>query len=92
MKFQKGNKFGKGRPKGTGRIQRLIEALHRWEKKNGVNMLEVYFNLARKDAATCRDLMSKLYPSLKAKEVNEKEEQPLPPIIVNLNADKPKGQ
>ena len=59
-----------GRPLGTGKAGKLAKALEAYESETGKCFVEHYFNLAFEDAATARDLASRLFPALKAIEGN----------------------
>lgn len=67
--FIPGHKPQGGRPAGK-KTQKLLDALESWEKTNGVNMLHEYFLMSQTDPACMRDLMSKIYPNLKAIEIS----------------------
>ena len=73
----------KGRPLGTGKAGKLAKALAEYETETGRCFIEHYFNLAFEDAATARDLASRLFPALKAIEGNLGAQQK----ILNIDLD-----
>lgn len=70
-----------GRPVGTGKAGKLAKALEEYEAQKGKSFVEHYFNLAFKDAATARDLASRLYPALKSIEGDMNVQQKILNII-----------
>ena len=69
MRFQKGNKYGKGRPK-KPEIDELRKALLVAKEKHNLSLLEHFVERAYLDDSVLIAVMKKMLPDLKASDTN----------------------